>query len=304
MKSKAAPAPKRDIKYTDASRGKLIVKSGFKGYDVTVNPYVGCEFGCKYCYVRFFVKDKEKPWGEFVRRRMHIAQKLPKEAPKHAGKRIVLGTMTDVYQPVEKQARLTRLTLQILKTKGSFGKIGIFTRSPIITDDIELIASLPKARVHFTISPYEDAVVKMLEPIGISMVRRWRTIQELKDAGIRVHVNVAPAIPFLSDGLTESIAQKMAEIGVDEFFVDSMQAYGESFIATEEGLKDHPDWPKIKKTMEDKHGAYLTWKAKYHKDWDAAWKKYGSSNTLPIWSDHENKVWQKLVTGEQMDHNK
>ena len=327
---------KRDIKYTTASRTKLIVKSDFKGYDLCLNPYVGCSFGCKYCYVRFFIKDDEKPWGEFVRMREHVKDKLPRELavdafrvadgrepvlddegnpvlkengniktkPKHRlvpreDARLVLGTMTDPYQPVEKKVRITRKALQLIGEAG-LNKVGIFTRSPIIADDIDLIRTLPRARVHFTISPWRDSVIKKIEPIGIAMRRRWKTIQALKDAGIRVHVNVAPAVPLFSEELTEDIAKQLAACKVDEFFVDPMQPYEEAFVATAEAMADEPDWPLAAEIMSDKP-KYLKWKEQYRKDWFKAWKDHGSEGTLPIWSDHENHVWVDMRTGESMD---
>ena len=81
----------KDVSFTVASRGKLISKTGFKNYDICLNTYVGCQFGCTYCYVRFFIKDDNKEWGKFVRLRHHVADKLPKELPVHAGKRMVMG---------------------------------------------------------------------------------------------------------------------------------------------------------------------------------------------------------------------
>src|SRR5271157_4654128 len=93
---------------TIARRGHIITTSTFKGYDHCLNPYVGCQFGCSYCYVRFFIKDSKKPWGEFVRTRNHIITNLSKELATIAGRRLVLGTMTDPYQPQERRSRLTR----------------------------------------------------------------------------------------------------------------------------------------------------------------------------------------------------
>jgi DNA repair photolyase len=129
---------------TVAPRTTLITKSGFSNYDLCLNPYVGCEFKCQYCYVRFFVKDSKAEWGDFVRVREHMITNLPKELLKgfvrvtdgkkkevgtdgtflrdEDGKfifkqtyknlaitdsRLVIGTMTDPYQPKEVKYRIT-----------------------------------------------------------------------------------------------------------------------------------------------------------------------------------------------------
>lgn len=319
---------------TIASRSKLITHTGFKNYDVCFNTYVGCEFGCTYCYVRFFVKDKDLEWGEFIRVRDHVKDRLPKELNtgfvevptnvrtpildedgKPTGKtkrvfaqvpieeaRCVIGTMTDPYQPTEKKFRITRTALQImLGHSHKFKKIGIFTRSPLVLQDADLIRQLPKARVHFTITPYEHDVMRKLEPKSPITETRWKTVAALKEAGLRVHVNVAPIMPLLSEQSIDEWARRLAELQVDEYFVDPMQAYDESFKAFKDACQDMPEWPKIEEIMLDKQ-KYLDWKADYLLKWDAARQKYQhlAPNQLPIWSDHENHVWVDMRTGQQM----
>ena len=294
-------ASKRDIEVVTARKGKLIVPSGFNNYDVCLNPYVGCEFGCRYCYVRFQVKDPNKPWGEFVRRREHIHTKLAGELATHGGERLVLGTMTDPYQPEERKARLTRTALQIiLNSPVPLNKVGIFTRSPIILDDIDLIKRLPRARVHFTVTPFARDVLKRIEPIAILAERRWRTIETLKEAGIRVHVSIAPCLPIVSDPFTEDFAARLAKIAPAEYFVDAMQPYSPSWIATEESMLDHELWSEVKAIVEDREG-FQAWKDNFRDTWIEAWRKVDNQTTLPIWSDHVHKVWTNMRTGEEMD---
>lgn len=307
-----------------ATRSKLIVKSTFKGYDACLNPYVGCQFGCKYCYVRFFIKDPHGDWGEFVRRREHIKDKLPKEIEKgyiriptgkikdDEGKsktlftnidnkdaRLVVGTMTDPYMPIERKHRLTRAALEILPT-ANYNKVGIFTRSPIVLEDLDLIKNLPRARVHFSITPYKKETLQKIEPIAIMTSRRFETIKAIKEAGIRVHVNVAPAIPIYSDGLEAEFCQKLADAKVDEFFVDPMQGYDQSFKATKEALKGDKCWPKVEKIMQNKE-RYQEWKDGYRDRWRQAWAEHGCEETLPIWCDHISHVWQNLQTGDPLN---
>lgn len=326
-----------------APRTKVLTKSTFKNYDVCMNPYVGCEFGCSYCYVRFFIKDKQRPWGEFVRVREHLEEVLPKELAKgqikladgrepvlndegtitlnEKGKpaskphhkylaisdaRLVLGTMTDPYQPAEVKHRITRTALQILTRPSvpQFKKVGIFTRSPLVLQDLDLITKLPMARVHFTITPYPSTVMRAIEPFSPMTERRWDTVKKLKEAGLRVHVNVSPIMPGLSESFIEEWVQRLAELKVDEYFVDPMQPYKESFVAFKEACATVPglDWSKIEETMLDKD-QYLDWKFDYFQRWNDARKKVEHlvPDQLPIWSDHENKVWVDMRTGQQMN---
>lgn len=328
---------------TVANKSKVLSKSGFSGYDACINPYVGCEFGCSYCYVRFFVKDKQKPWGEFVRVREHIEEQLPKELrkgqiditegrekvynaegdpvlgedgkqttrPKHRylaipETRLVLGTMTDPYQPKEAKFRITRKTLQILTQPDvlKFKKVGIFTRSPLVLQDLELIKQLPMARVHFTITPFPHKVMRAIEPFSPLTERRWDVVKKLKEAGLRVHVNISPVMPGMSEDFIEEWIGRLVELQVDEWFWDPMQPYKESFAAFKQACQTLPDldWSKIEAIMTDRD-RYLDWKFAFHQRLKAAWDKahHLSPHTLGIWCDHEHDVWVNLLTGEQMD---
>lgn len=321
---------------TIGSKAAVITPTGFKNYDVCLNPYVGCEFGCSYCYVRFFVKDPKRDWGEFVRVRDFIEKRLPEALKKGevsipVGRvkqanaegetiskriynklpiqdaRLVIGTMTDPYQPQEKTHRITRKALEILNRSDlpHFKKVGIFTRSPLVLQDIELIKQLPKCRVHFTITPYPDNVTRVIEPYSPIVASRWKVISKLKQAGIRVHVNVAPVMPTISEQFIDDFARKLAELQVDEYFVDPMQAYKESFAAFRVACQKIPSlsWQSIESTMTNKT-AYLKWKADYLAAWNDARKKYEhlAPHQMPIWSDHENDVWVDMRTMQQMDH--
>ena len=317
------------MKISIATKSKIIMPSLFSGYDACINTYVGCQYGCSYCYVRFFIKDDEHDWGDFVRIREHIKTKLPRELStgqvripngkilnQETGKnvkqyrnisisetRLVLGTMTDPYQPIERKYRITRETLKKLTDPRypQFQKVGIFTRSPIILDDLELIAKLPKARVHFTITPIPPEARRIIEPFSSILQRRWDTVKKLKEAGIRVHCNISPIIPMLSEQYIEEFVQKLAELQVDEYFVDPMQPYKESFqsfqIACQKlGL----NWSEIANIMQNKE-RYLDWKAEYFARWNTERIKYNISDQLPIWCDHENKVWVNMNTMQQMN---
>lgn len=328
---------------TIANRTKAITKSTFKNYDCCINPYVGCEFGCSYCYVRFFVKDDKREWGEFVRIREYIEESLPRELNKNflkladgrtevigedgnvilndKGKpttrptykhlavsdaRLVIGTMTDPYQPQELKHRITRTALDILLRDDlpHFKKVGIFTRSPLVLQDIDRIVRLPKARVHFTVTPFPHEILRVIEPYSPVTERRWDVVKKLKEAGLRVHVNVSPIIPMMSESFIDEFAHKLAEYKVDEYFVDPMQAYKESFAAFQQACQtvSSLDWSKIESIMTNRD-RYLDWKFDYFQQWNEARLKYQhlAPDQLPIWSDHENKVWVDMRTGKQMD---
>lgn len=321
-------ATKRVLDVVTANRGRLLVASTFSGYDTCLNPYVGCEFGCCYCYVRWFIKDKQYDWGEFVRVRDYLKEKLPRELltgrvpagkPAYAGNkdelpddlplrdaRLVFGTMTDPYQPVERDHRVMRMALDILlRHPVQFKKVGIFTRSPIVLDDVDRIVRLPNKRVHFTVTPLDQAALKLIEPIAIPHVKRFAVIRALKAAGIRVHINVAPALPVYSDHLTAQMIAEVAAVRPAEFFVDPIQPYGPALAALATALKDDPSWPHCHRIMTTPK-EFQAWKDNYRATWTQGWRAAITADptlaaaTLPIWSDHVHHSWVDMRTDAVM----
>lgn len=244
--------------------------------------------------------------GEFVRTRDHIKTKLPWELRKIGPTRLVFGTMTDPYQPIEKDHRLTRLALQIIKDSGiQYPKIGIYTRSPLIKHDLELIQQLPNPQIHYTVTPFDRETLKKIEPIPIHTEARFATIEQIKNVGIRTHVNVAPAISILSEQFIRPYAERLAEIGVDEFFTDPMQPYGVAIDSLEQALKDAPRWPEIKSIMTNKK-KYRKWKHDFQQQWTQEWRRvaHKSPHTLALAQDHQTKHKINMVTEEVLpwDH--
>lgn len=296
------------MKITSAIKGKVIVPSKFGGYDHCFNPYVGCQFACKYCYVRFFLKG-DGEWGEWVRTRDHAKDRIATDLKKIGPTRLAIGTMTDPYQPIEAKRKITRTCLEILQ-KCNLKKVGIFTRCPLVRRDIDIIKTLPNARVHFTIPPLPTKFQKIIEPLYVPTEMRFRVVEELKKAGIRVHVSVAPAIPGYSETtIIDEFCKRLSDIGVDEFFVDPMQPYKEAIqeitAHVQNSLFVTDEWDAARTMMTDKTD-YATWKKRNLYIWQMLWDKvrHKSPHTMPIMSDHESKQKIDLRTGKLLDWEK
>ena len=284
------------MKITTARKCKLVSDTGFGGYDLCINPYVGCKFGCKYCYVRFFIKDEDEPWGNFLRVRSFLKEKLSKEIPNAQNQRVVLGTMTDPYQPQERKSRLTRECIKQLK--GQAKEIGLFTRSPIVLDDTDLLVEA-KVRVHLTITPFSKDVLKKIEPIPIPTKVRFKVLKKLVEAGVDCHVCVSPTLPILSDGYRKEFIEQLAEIKPNGFTIDPMQCYGPSFRAVDESMGDDKEWIRCREIIRDKK-LYKRWKAVDKWLWMKAWNKY-KYDTFAIIMDHQSKKRYSLTTGDEFD---
>src|SRR5713226_7564599 len=134
--------------------------SGRMPFDWTINPYRGCEFGCKYCYARYTHEFMEMWEGrDFERKifaKVNAAELLRAElrAAKDRGLPIALGTATDPYQPAEKQFEVTRRMLEVF---GAFEGLdfSITTKSVLILRDLDLLKRISERHrfsVHMTVT--------------------------------------------------------------------------------------------------------------------------------------------------------
>ena len=175
-----------------------LVRSKIPGVDLVINPYLGCEHGCRYCYAVFMRKyshHPNSPWGSFVEAKTNIAEVLNAELRrKRRQGRVLLSSVCDPYQPIEQRYRLTRACLEALR-KWDWG-IDILTRSPLVTRDLEIFSATPGVSVGFSIPTDNDAVRKVLEPQAPPISARLSALKRLHGAGIHTWVFVAPILPM------------------------------------------------------------------------------------------------------------
>lgn len=164
-------------------------------YDVTINPYVGCGFGCSYCYAASFapLRYRGKEWGTWVEVKRQAAEQLRRHSV--AGQKVYLGSVTDPYQPLEAKTRLVRSILSVLSRAGHQPRLVIQTRSPLVTRDIDILRTFKHLRVNMSVTTDSDAVRKRYEPTCPSIDRRLEAIQEIAGAGIPIGICLTPLLP-------------------------------------------------------------------------------------------------------------
>lgn len=169
------------------------------GFDYTLNPYVGCQFACSYCYAAFFVPDDQRreTWGAWVDVKEN-APELIDGSRGLGGKRILIGSATDAYQPIEKQIELTRRVLEALLEVRPQPIVTIQTRSPLVCRDVDLLQRFERLTVGMSITTDSEPVRLRFEPACASLERRFETLDELRRAGIPISVSVAPMLPLES----------------------------------------------------------------------------------------------------------
>ncbi|MDE2746234.1 MAG: radical SAM protein [Chloroflexota bacterium] len=191
--------------------------AGYLGeYDYSLNPYVGCSFGCSYCYAAFFAPpEQQASWGDWVRVKQNAALKLSRIRRSLAGKTIYLSSATDPYQPIERRLQLTRSLLPILAEKGAH--LVVQTRSPLVTRDIDLLQRFDRACVNFSITTDSEAVRRAFEPRNPPIQDRLQAAREIAEAGIPVAITMTPLLPVVD---VVAFAERVSEAGARRFVID------------------------------------------------------------------------------------
>jgi len=191
--------------------------------DYCINPYVGCEHGCKYCYAESITKrfsEHRESWGSFVDVKINAPEILAKEVRRKKKGRVFISSLTDPYHPLEKKYQLTRRCLEIL-LRHQF-PITIQTKSALVTRDVDLLKKFKDCEVGFTITTLDDSIRKDFEPNSSPVQEKLDAIKTLKENGIEVYVFFGPVLPYLSDRNLEDYFQTLAKLGIKRVWVDKL----------------------------------------------------------------------------------
>lgn len=188
-----------------------------------INPYVGCQHACSYCYAnpitRRFSRHSE-PWGEFVDVKVNAPEILKKEVPSRKSGQVFISSLTDAYQPLEKKYGLTRKLLEILLEEQF--PVCIQTKSSLVTRDVDLLKRFNDAEVGFTITTLDDSVRKNFEPFSSPIKERLEALKLLQENGIRTYIFIGPVLPHLTDRDLEEVVRTASELKVDYLWFDKL----------------------------------------------------------------------------------
>ena len=198
----------------------------------TINPYRGCEFGCKYCYARYtheFMELRDPNAFEksiYVKQAtVGLSQELRRVKP---GEAIAIGTATDPYQPAEKYYEITRKILEELALPVVHGfDIGIITKSNLVTRDIDLLQRIGehnRLHVSLTITTLDVELARKLEPRAPRPDLRMEAVRRLREAGITAGVSCAPVLPGINDDPRdlERLVKAAAQAGAQYVWANSL----------------------------------------------------------------------------------
>ena len=192
-------------------------------FSQSINPYRGCEHGCSYCYARpthaFLGHSPGLDFETKLYAKVNAAQLLERELanPRYVPKVIALGAVTDPYQPIEREHRLTRSVLEVLDRTSH--PVGIVTKSALVVRDIDILSRMANRRlvkVAISVTTLDRQVARKMEPRAPTPQRRIDAIKALSEAGVPVCVMVAPIVPAINDNEIESILTTAREAGATE----------------------------------------------------------------------------------------
>ncbi len=200
----------------------ILSKSGIYGIDYAVNPYMGCQHGCIYCYAVFMKKfaNHKEAWGEFVDVKVNAPRVLAKQMKKSPEGSILISSVTDPYQPLERKYEITKKCLQVLSRYDV--PISILTKSDLVLRDRTLLERVD-AEVGVTFTTVEEDIRQQFEPGASSVEERLNILEEIEDC----YVFFGPVIPMFSDTEEKIRAAftAFAERGVTRLYIDKMNLY-------------------------------------------------------------------------------
>ena len=185
----------KDLLIRDVETKNIMTKSNLPVGGYSVNPYVGCTHGCKYCYASFMKRftGHTEPWGTFLDIKHWPTIKNPK---KYKDQRVVIGSVTDGYLPQEKQVRNTRRILEQLKSSGA--EILICTKSDLVLRDIDLLKEMGKVTVSWSINTLDEKFQADMDQAA-SISDRLEAMIQVYEAGIRTVCFISPVFPGITD---------------------------------------------------------------------------------------------------------
>jgi len=189
----------------------ILGKSGIDGMDYAVNPYLGCSHACAYCYARFMRRmgHPGERWGGFVDVKVNAVDVLKSEAARRPRGRVMMSSVTDAYQPLDRKHQLTRRCLEVLLEHG-YG-VDILTKSDLVTRDLDLFKKFDDVEVGLTITCLDDGVRMAFEPGASPVKARLDALKLLSEEGIPTYAFLGPMLPYLSDEHLDELLNTLAD---------------------------------------------------------------------------------------------
>ncbi|UCH57987.1 MAG: radical SAM protein [Candidatus Bathyarchaeota archaeon] len=234
----------------------LMGRSGIGSVDYSINPYLGCAHGCVYCYARFMRRmgHAGEEWGSFVDAKVNALERLRREAPRRRMGKVLLSSVTDPYQPLERKYELTRGCLQLLLERQF--PVSILTKSDLVLRDLDLLKKFDRCEVGFTITALGDVARSAFEPGASPVEARLQALRELNEEGITTWTFLGPVLPYLTDEGLETLINELAR-SVSRILVDRLNIKCGNMPSIRRALSAHyPDLQPLFEAALKEGGGY------------------------------------------------
>lgn len=217
---------------------------------LSLNPYVGCLIGCRFCYAQSRIGISRElgglppvAWGSYVDVRVNAAEVLAGELERLPPLPIKFcPIVSDPYHAVEKRYRITRACLETLRASQTTRPVFVLSRSATIAEDAELIGSLPGAYAGASIPTLDDEVRRHFEPRGSPIAERLAALARLREAGARTFAIVQPILPGSVEALAEALARHVSSVRID--VLHGVEGAEEDFADPRYSAARDPAWQR------------------------------------------------------------
>jgi len=248
----------------EISSKTILNRSGIYGVDYSVNPYVGCQHACAYCFARFMARKAHRgeEWGSFVDVKINTLKLLASELRKKPKGLVLLSSVTDPYQPIERKRELARGILKLL-AENHF-PASVLTKSDLVIRDIDIMKKMRDCEVGLTITLLDDDIKKVFEPWSSSVENRLKALRRLHEAGIETYAFLGPMLPHLSGDRLPELLDRLSEAGVNRILVDRLNLKAGNWNSIYKALNENlPDFlPKFEEALFKSGGYYERLKSK------------------------------------------
>jgi DNA repair photolyase len=198
-----------------------------KIFDYCVNPYTGCQTGCRYCYARLFMRrysGHKEPWGEFVDVKMNAPEVLKKQLDRAKRGVVWVSSVCDPYQPLEERYKIIQRCLKAL-VKKQF-PVNIQTKSKLALRDLHLFQEFEEIEVGFTITTDDERMAKQFEPRASTVKQRMEALEKIHASGIITFAFLGPLLPGNPERLVRELEGKVDYVYMDRMnYLDSIKGF-------------------------------------------------------------------------------
>ncbi len=233
------------LRINEVTAKSILNPSRISGVTYAINPYVGCQHACSYCYARFisrYTGHQGEVWGSFVDIKVNaprILQQQLRRRKKTTKDPVLFSSVTDAYQPLERRYKVTRTCIELL-SRYEF-PISILTKSDLMLRDVDLLGQHSENEVGMTVITLNEKVRRVFESGAVLSKRRLKALKEISGQGIRTYGFVGPIIPELSTTHLEELIRNLAECGISYALFDRLNIKYGNRPAIEQALRTHFD---------------------------------------------------------------